>query len=68
MKVSEEGENVLKLHTMFSILENLVEGGMNSYQEAALAKRRMEKSKDEQYSDFTEEERKKDEGMEAGHR
>ena len=53
---------------MFSILENLVEGGMNSYQEASLAKRRMEKTKDEQYSDFTEEERKKDEGMEAGHR
>ena len=44
MKVSEEGENVLKLHGMFS----MVEGGMNSDQEAYLVKLRVEKAKDEQ--------------------
>ena len=38
---------------------------MDAGQEASLAKLRMEKEKDEKYSEFTKEERKEDEALEA---
>ena len=56
---------VLKLHNKFSVLENLKPGDIDADLEASIAKLRMEKQKDETYKDYTDEERKEDEEIEA---
>ena len=66
--ISDEEEQVLKLHPKFSVLEDLQPGGLDGLQEASIAKLRMEKEKNKMYEDFTEEERKEDERMEAQNR
>ena len=66
--LSKEEEQVLKLHPKFSVLEDLKPGGLDSAQEASLAKLRMEKENKKKYEDFTEEERKEDEEAEAYNR
>ena len=66
--LNDDEKQVLKLHTKFSILEDLKQGGIDAAQEVSLAKLRMEKEKNKQYEDFTVEERKEDELMEATNR
>ena len=68
ISLSEEERAVLRLHTKFSVLEDLKPGGMDASQEASMAKLRMEKDKDSRYQDFTEQERKIDEEAEARNR
>ena len=63
--LSEEEKEVLKLHVKFSIMENLKEGDLDGEQEASIAKQRMEIEKDKKYEDYTLEERKEDEEIEA---
>ena len=66
--ISKDEEAVLRLHTKFSVLEDLRPGGLDANQEASMAKLRMEKDRDSRYKDFTDEERKKDEEIEATNR
>ena len=68
VSLNEDEKAVLKLHNKFSVLENIKKGGIDGDQEAAIAKLRMEKTKDEEYEGYTEEERKEDEILNAQNR
>ena len=65
IELSDEEKEVLKLHTKFSILENLKPGGIDADLEASIAKLRMESVKDKEYENFTNEERKECEEIDA---
>ena len=63
--LSEEEKEVLKLHTKFSVSENLKPGGIDADLEASIAKLRMETVKDKEYENFTMEERRECEEVDA---
>ena len=57
VELNEEEQSALKLHPKFCILDKLTNSDFEHEQEAAFAKLRMEKTKDEEYSEMDEEER-----------
>ena len=66
--LSDEEKQVLKLHNKFSTLETVKPSSLDAELEASIAKLRMEKEKDKNYEEFTPDERKQDEEMEAKNR
>ena len=56
VELTEEEKSVLTLHPKFCILDKLTHSDFEHEQEAAFAKLRMEKTKDEEYSEMNKEE------------
>ena len=63
--LTEEEKTVLKLHTKFSVMENLKRGGLDIEQEASIAKLRMEIEKEKEYDGYTTEEKRESEKLDS---